>query len=474
MARPPQITRETLAPLIQARGPFSATELAGLVRVNRTTIVRVLRSFGDELVTLGATRATRYLLRQRIRNIGNRWRIYRIGEDGRGAEEWAELEALHERRWRVNWIGEPPEWAGLFMEENGLWEGFPFFLGDVRPQGFLGRTIASHISRALQLPDDVRQWNDEDVLVYQQSAGEDLPGNLVVGDEQGRRALARSADLPGGSAVAEGEREEFYPAQALTIARSLPGSSAGGEQPKFLVTLRDDAGGFQPVLVKFSAPMDQPTGQRWADLLLCEFHAHQVLAERGMANPGARLLDAGGRRFLEIPRFDRSGPGGRRGVVSLEALAASLVGNLSRNWLEAAEELLRRRVIAEEALVMIQRLQSFGELIGNTDMHLGNLAFFLGDSLPFQITPAYDMLPMLWSPGNQGELIDRLFAPAPPLPALAGPWLEAVGWAEIFWDGVTADGRLSPDFKRMADEAGEVVRVLRRHVEGEPKPVFRW
>ena len=215
--------------------------------------------------------------------------------------------------------------------------------------------------------------------------------------------------------------------QAMEIARSLPGSSAGGEQPKFLTTLRDETGGFQPVLVKFSAPMNQATGRRWADLLLCEFHAHQILAEAGLANAGARLLDADGRRFLEIPRFDRIGPGGRRGVVSLEALASSLIGSLSRNWLDATTEFHRRGVVDSASFATIQRLHAFGELVGNTDMHFGNLAFFLDDSLPFPVTPVYDMLPLLWVPGSQGELIERQFAPAPPLPAMTEPWGEAAG-----------------------------------------------
>jgi hypothetical protein len=93
MARPAQITRENLVPLIRARGPVSATELAGLLRVNRTSIARTLPDFGDELVTLGATRSTRYLLRRGIRNIGNRWPLYRISTDGR-AGEWVVVRQL--------------------------------------------------------------------------------------------------------------------------------------------------------------------------------------------------------------------------------------------------------------------------------------------------------------------------------------------------------------------------------------------
>lgn len=462
MARPPQITRENLAPLIRARGPISATELAALLRVNRTTIARVLPDFGGELVTLGATRSTRYLLRRGIRHIGSRWPVFRIDENGR-AGEWAELEALHGRSWRVRWAGSPPEWADHFTEANGLWNGFPFFLGDVRPQGFLGRAIASRISRNLALPDDPRRWSDEDIVVYLQAAGEDLPGNVVLGGDCLRQALAGSADLPTGRTVDADERESFYPSQALEIARSLPGSSAGGEQPKFLATLRGGNGAFQPVLVKFTAPLEQETGRRWADLLVCEFHAHEVLAAAGLSNPGTRLLDAGGRRFLEIPRFDRRGPSGRLGVVSLEAFSAASVG-LARDWTTAAGELLRHGLIDEASVAIIQRLQAFGELIGNSDMHPGNLAFFLGDTLPLQVTPCYDMLPMQWAPGAQGEIVNHPFAPAPPVPALLETWRDAAAMAEDFWERAAGDSRITPAFARMAEDALLAVRRLRVHV----------
>lgn len=462
MPRPPQITRENLAPLIRARGPVSATELAALLRVNRTTIARAVPDFGDELVTLGATRSTRYVMRRGIRHIGSRWRLFRIDEAGRTGE-WAELEALHERGWRVNWAGSPPEWAGHFTEANGLWSGFPFFLGDVRPLGFLGRAIASRISRALALPEDPRRWSDDDIVVYLHAAGEDVPGNVVLGEDCLRQALAASADLPSGRSVAEDQWETSYPNQAAEISQNLPGSSAGGEQPKFLATLRGENGTFQPVLVKFTAPLEQETGRRWADLLVCEFHAREVLAAAGLSNPGTRLLDAGGRRFLEVPRFDRRGPSGRLGVVSLEALSAASVG-LARDWCTAAAGLHRHGLIDEASVAIIQRLQAFGELIGNSDMHPGNLAFFLGDTLPLQVTPCYDMLPMQWAPGAQGEIVNRPFAPAPQVPALLETWRDAAAMAEDFWERVAADPRITPAFAGMAADARSVVRRLRAHV----------
>jgi len=321
--------------------------------------------------------------------------------------------------------------------------------------------IATRISRLLTLPEDPRAWSDDEVLVYLQLAGEDLPGNLVTGQDTLRRALAGAADLPEGKIIRYVEREVFYPNRAVEISLNPPGSSAGGEQPKFLATLCTDEGVYQPVLVKFSAAMDQETGRRWADLLACEFHAHEVLAGAGLSNPGVRLLDSGGRRFLEVPRFDRIGASGRLGVVSLDSLSAASVG-LARDWNTAADGLLRIGLIDADSLLVIQRLQAFGELIGNSDMHAGNLTFFLGDTLPLRVTPCYDMLPMMWAPSPQGEIVNRPFAPAPPVPNLIEPWRDAAALAEDFWERVVGDDRITPSFALIAENALGVVRQLMR------------
>jgi hypothetical protein len=460
MARPPHTTHDHLAPLLRARGPVSATELAAAKGVDRSTIVRALAGFGDALVTLGATRSTRYALRREIWMVGNRWPVYSIDDAGQ-ARLWAEMEALHDRRWRICWAATPPAWTGRFSDREGLWEGFPFFLGDVRPQGYLGRAIAMQISHSIPVPEDPRRWSDEHTLIYLQAAGEDLPGSIVVGDECLRRALARSV-FPGAvHRIAGAERELRYPEMADHAADALPGTSAGGEQSKFLTTVREDPEHFLPVLVKFSPPLAQAVGQRWADLLLCEFHAHELLAENALAMAGARLMDAAGRRFLEIPRFDRVGASGRRGVVSLESLhAAALASVTQRDWPTAVLELQQAGLVDAAAVAAVRRLYAFGELIGNTDMHFGNLAFWLNDTLPFQLAPAYDMLPMQWAPTMHGEIIERNFAPAPPLPAAQESWHQALGWAAEFWRRVAGDSRISAPFLRIAEQARRTLRKL--------------
>lgn len=94
-------------------------------------------------------------------------------------------------------------------------------------------------------------------------------------------------------------------------------------------------------------------------------------------------------------------------------------------------------------------------------MHAGNLAFWLTDPLPFRLAPAYDMLPMLWAPGPQGEIMPRRFTPTPPTPENHGPWSEAFGWAADFWERVAGDGELSPEFARIAQEAQAATASLK-------------
>ena len=460
MARPVQLSRENLLSILMLRGPISATDLATTLGVNRTTIVRAIGDLGRRVSVFGATRSTRYAVRRPVRNAGDRWPIYRITESGQ-AQAWAEVESLHDRRWRILWAGPPPAWARHFSDREGLWDGYPFFLGDIRPQGFIGRAIAGRMSNILQVPANPQTWSDDDTMIYLQAAGEDLPGSLVVGDDCLRRALQQALTPLPENLIPTAAIAERYAALADHTARTLPGSSAGGEQPKFLATLTDESGALTPVLVKFSPPLDQPTGRRWADLLSAECLAHEILAEQNLAAPGVRIIDAAGRRFLEVPRFDRTAVGGRCGVVSLEALHNSASGATQRHWPDAVQELIGEGLTDPASLTTARRLHAFGELIGNSDMHHGNFAFWMDDALPFRPAPSYDMLPMLWSPGPQGEIIGRRFAPAPPLPAALESWQEAAAWATDFWQRVAADPRLSPAFAVTAEAAAATVQRLR-------------
>lgn len=462
MPRPAQVVPGNISLRLQVSGALTAQALATALKVNQSTISRGLARMGDAVVALGSARRARYALRRTVRNVGDRWPVYRIDATGR-AHDWARLHTLH-GGCLIEWAGAAPAWAEQLTDREGMVEGFPFFLGDLRPQGFLGRQEARRVAEALHLPADPRMWGDDDTLIFLQAEGGDLPGDMVVGEAPLRRVLARQMEPADGvSVVPESSRTSRFPELAAQMASGgLPGSSAGGEQPKFLAAIRRRSGARQPILVKFSSVVNSQPGRRWADLLAAEAHALAVLVEHGLAMASARVLDAGERRFLEVARHDRVGAHGRRGMVSLEALHAALgSGGAVNHWSAAAEALARDGLIDAAGLAAVRRLHSFGELIGNSDMHFGNLSFWLDDTLPFRPAPAYDMLPMLWAPNAQGEIAERTLAPRPPLPGVLGEWREAADWAGEFWRRVAGDATISREFRATARQSGDLVARMR-------------
>ncbi|CAG0987599.1 partial Toxin YjjJ, partial [Rhodocyclaceae bacterium] len=103
-------------------------------------------------------------------------------------------------------------------------------------------------------------------------------------------------------------------------------------------------------------------------------------------------------------------------------------------------------------------LYAFGTLIGNTDMHHGNLSFVGEHGRPYSLAPAYDMLPMAFRPLATGALPDSP-APARLHPAVqAATWRRALALADEFNTRMHADNRFSPAWKPCAD-------ALVRHVE---------
>jgi hypothetical protein len=464
MARPAHLDPARLTLLLQSGGVQSAQALAERVGADRVTVQRALRTLGLSVVQLGKTRATRYALRRSVFGQMNPHRISRLSQTG-VAHEWVQLTALH-GGWRLEWSSPAvrPDWAGFIHDHAGFCEGLPFFLTDLRPQGFLGRAAARRLPVTLGLPADPRNWSDDQTLFYLREQGDDLPGNLTLGDGPTERALNTGAPDP----VTPETRAARYPALAAQASAGEPaGSSVEGEQPKFTTWLRASAESqVFGVLVKFTDQLDTPTGRRWADLLAAEALALEALMQAAPADasaaPPPQTFDFDGRRFYELPRFDRVGVHGRRGVVSLRALHdAGFSGAETNDWAEAAAGLHARGWIGEADLRAVQLRRLFGRLIGNTDMHFGNLAFFLEAELPLRLAPTYDMLPMLWAPRPGEASPAPVFTPPAPLPQELTLWPEAATLAERFWERVEADPRISAGFRPHAAAALAALRTLR-------------
>lgn len=157
--------------------------------------------------------------------------------------------------------------------------------------------------------------------------------------------------------------------------------------------------------MKFAQPAAGDAAERWADLLACEHLALTCLRDAGVPAAASQLIQTDTHTFLEVERFDRRPDVlGRRGFVSLLALSSAFVGEATTTWGVAAEALLAQRWVDRDTAAAMTRLHAFGRLIGNSDMHQGNLGFHLVDRGPLPLAPVYDMLPMSLAPSRTGVL----------------------------------------------------------------------
>lgn len=172
----------------------------------------------------------------------------------------------------------------------------------------------------------------------------------------------------------------------------------------------------------------------------------------GFATANTRIFKFEERIFLESERFDRVGPSGRRGVISLRALDAAYMGNAGESWAKVARTLYADKWITREDRDRMVRLHCFGQLIANNDMHWGNLSFFLPEAPPFPLAPVYDMLPMYFRPSGTGEIVERPFEPKLPKPEDQAIWLEMYPHALNYWRRVQECLEISNDFKKIAKQ----------------------
>lgn len=439
--------------LLQTQGAQTATQLGKVLDVSQPTVSRAIAEAGDQIVRIGRARATRYALGREIARAGRHWPLYRIDRAGR-ASRLGELHALHGDGFHFEaFLPLPSLCHGDFAE--GLFPGLPWFLDDQRPQGFLGRAFARRVAADIGAPEDLTRWQADDVILALLRHGDDQPGDLVLGEAALQRALQDALNPT--DTISNIERETDYPRRADAALRGEDiGSSAGGEQPKFEVRLRD-GDGYLPAIVKFSERSDTPAGQRWSDLLRCEHLAGETLREYGQGAAHSEIIEADGRTFLQSTRFDRTEVLGRSGFASLAAFDSAYYGHGRIDWWRFAPQLQRDGWIDAQNARRLRVLGLFGALIANNDMHLGNAGLVLADDRPLVLAPAYDMLPMHFRPTASGEVVPRDYVVTVATPEYRDDWRTAAEIARDFWDRVADEVLISAEFRAMASGASAAI-----------------
>ena len=440
--------RAQLPRLLQSNPGSKSTELAAMADVSTPTMVRMLGEAGDSVLRLGRARGTRYFLRRTLRGLPASAPVYAINREGVPSQV-GQLELIAPRGTvlDVAAMGWPVEQEFA----QGVWpDGLPYPLQDMKPQGFLGRQFAHLESKALGVSPNPREWSDDDVLVVLLNRGADTSGNLIVGDTALDLWLQNKAGPQ--TALPEDETLVGYLACAeQASARGMAGSSAGGEFPKFTV-VRELQGAHTPhAIVKFSANDTSDTVQRWSDLLVCEHLALQAIRTiPQIASANSRVLQHGGRTFLEIERFDRHGLFGRSPLCSLDALEAAILPTTSTDWGDAGDKMQAQGWVDGGVAAQLRTIWAFGKLIANADMHKGNVSF-VPEASSLRVAPVYDMLPMAYAPLAGGEIPKTVYAPGLPAPKDREAWLAASRAAQMFWESAAADVRISIRFRAVCD-----------------------
>jgi hypothetical protein len=417
-------------------GPRSAQDLAHALGVSQPTLSRTIQASPASLTSfrVSGDRTPKYAtLRQLPGGLDPRQTVYRISNAG-AYEEFAQVEFLS---------------GGATLErgpsKTTLYAGLPPYMVFSAPTGFLGRQVARAAATSdKHFPESLKDWGDDHRVFYLFTRGLNLPGNLVYG----LGSLEREMDFRKTPAIPTGEKLAHYEAAASQLKDSVYGSSAGGEQPKYL-SLTEDSG---HVIVKFAKK-----GTRMADLIPLEHLALRSLEEIGVPASKTQLLASADYVFLEVQRFDRLGRHGRVGMLSGGSIDDEFFGARD-TWSEFAARCEQAGYLSAEDARHIDVMAAFSELIGNGDRHFDNISVLLREDGEYLgVAPAYDILPMRYA--SIGGGVDPDLTPINPRLGTIGAkpevWARAAQAASRFWMAVL-QGRLdfpvSNGFQQLAAE----------------------
>ena len=163
-----------------------------------------------------------------------------------------------------------------------------------------------------------------------------------------------------------------------------PGSSLGGARPK--ASVQDETGHL--CLAKFPSKQDRRDVGAW------ELTAIRLAARAGIAVPLTRAIrvpDSAYTTFV-ARRFDRTAKGTRLAFVSAMTLTQRSDGEPGGSYLELVDVLQSRGTNSRQDCAELFRRVVFNILIHNTDDHLRNHGFLLGEQ-GLTLSPVYDINP---------------------------------------------------------------------------------
>ena len=421
-----------LRKLLLIKGESSARQMMSLLGLSQPTVSRTIRALQDEILVAGSGRSTLYSLKREIRSLGFEFPVFIVDESGQ-AEHVADLVSIQPRNWMVK--------SKIKEINSKTYSDLPYWLDDIRAAGFIGRLIPQRFPE-LFFPKDIQRWVTDDHIQYLVTSAWDTIGNIIIGERPFELYTQnKHKQSPGIPLIKRGQEYQKLADELVLLGE--PGSSAGGEQPKFLTTKANT-----PVLVKFSPKDISPTAQRRKELLIAEHLCLEVLRESGFDAAKSEIIEVGEQIFLELERFDRVGAFGRKGIISLNAIDLEFAGVID-SWRKVAIALLQKKKLTKEDFKEILLRYYFGLCTANGDMHAGNISFYSHGEKLLGLAPVYDMLPMDYSPIYE-QARPFIFSPPNLLPNEKEFWIEVVPIAIKFWKKLITHKKISAEFKVVA------------------------
>jgi serine/threonine-protein kinase HipA len=183
------------------------------------------------------------------------------------------------------------------------------------------------------------------------------------------------------------------------------GTSAGGARAKAVIAYNPltqvirsgqiDAGpDFEYWLIKLDGVQSNRDKDVLADPLgygMIEMAYSNMARAAGIVMGECRLLEENGRRHFMTRRFDRDEHGHKRHMQSLGALAHFDFNQAGAHSYEQAFMVMRRVGLDARAAEQQFRRMAFNVIARNQDDHVKNIAFLMGRSGEWELSPAFDI-----------------------------------------------------------------------------------
>ncbi len=145
-------------------------------------------------------------------------------------------------------------------------------------------------------------------------------------------------------------------------------------------------------------------------------------------------------------------------VLALASVHEAFVGGARQHWVATCAALHQQKRLSAQDLLTVQVVYEFGRLIGNTDMHFGNLSLYVDDihqidNPHFTLAPIYDMLPMVYRPSEfRDEPGYRVFVQPTTVVRDAHVQAKAQAMALDFWQAMNQHTLASKGWRTLALE----------------------